>query len=176
MLNATSPNKKDVEADFALFWQDSIYGEKKDGFLFGECKTYGEFEKKDFDRMKYLAKMFPGSIITFCTLRKKLKPKEITEITKIAKTGRKYWKTERPINPVLILTGNELLNTSFGPPYCWEGSMKKKFDHIHGLLNVCDATQQIYLNLPSWQTEWNEKWEKQNRQRIARKKKNKAKN
>jgi len=164
---AEAPNKVSLEADLAAFWQDSIYGERKDGILFCECKTYGSFQKKDFDRMRYLAKAFPGAVLIFSTLRKSLTKKEVAGITKIAKAGRKYWKTERPINPVLILTGNELLS-HFGPPYCWEDSIKKKFDRVHGLIGLSDATQQLYLNLPSWETEWHEKWEKRHKKRMAK--------
>lgn len=161
---AKSPTKKNIEADYALFWQDSIYGEKMDGLVFGESKTYGKFQKKDFDRMSYLAKSFPGAIIAFSTLRKTLTADEIKSITKIAKKGRKLWKSGRPINPVLILTGTELLSFQ-GPPYCWEDSVKNKFDHIRGLLSVCDATQQIYLKLPSWEKEWYDKREEQHKKR-----------
>lgn len=168
-FTAKSPNKKDIEADFALFWQDSIHGEKRDGIVFGECKTYGNFQKKDFDRMRFLAKTFPGAVLVFSTLRKTLTAKEIKGITRIAKAGRKFWKSERPVNPVLILTGNELFNFH-GPPYCWEDAgIKSKFNHPTGLISICDATQQIYLNLPSWQTEWHEKWEKQHKKRLAKK-------
>jgi len=169
-FTAKADNKKDIEADFALFWQDSIYGEKRDGLLFGESKTYNQFTKKDFDRMRYLAKSFPGAIIVFSTLRKKLTPTEIKGITGIAKAGRKFWKSERPINPVLILTGNELFSLH-GPPYCWEDAgIKNKFNHIRGLISICDATQEIYLNLPSWEAEWHEKWEKQYQKRKAKNK------
>ena len=119
--------------------------------------------------MRYLARTFPGAILVFSTLRKALTKKELLGITRIAKVGRKFWKSERPINPVLILTGNELFSFR-GPPYCWEDTeVKKKFDHISGLISICDATQQIYLNLPSWQTEWNEKWEKKHKKRLAKK-------
>lgn len=166
---AEAPGKINLEADLAAFWQESIYGERRDGILFCECKTYGLFQKKDFDRMQYLAKAFPGAVLIFSTLRKKLTKKEIAGITKIAKAGRKYWKAERPINPVLVLTGNELLS-HFGPPYCWDDDTKKKFDHVRGLIGLSDATQQLYLNLPSWQTEWNDKWEKRHKQRLAKKK------
>ena len=165
---AEAPNKVSLEADLAAFWQDSIYGERKEGILFCECKTYGLFQKKDFDRMRYLAKAFPGAVLIFSTLRKSFTKEEVTGITKIAKAGRKYWKTERPINPVLILTGNELLS-HFGPPYCWEDSIKKKFDRVHGLIGLSDATQQLYLNLPSWETEWHEKWEKRHKKHMAKK-------
>ena len=167
-FEAEAPNKKAIEADFGAFWQESIFGEKREGFLFGECKTYGRFGKKDYDRMSYLARTFPGAVLVFSTLRKSLGSKEVAGITRIAKAGRKYWKTERRVNPVLILTGNELLQ-EFGPPYCWEDSVKKKFEHLSGLLAVCDATQQIYLNLPSWQAEWHERWEKRRQRRMTKK-------
>jgi hypothetical protein len=39
---------------------------------------------------------------------------------------------------------------------------------MFGLLGVCDATQQIYLNLPSWHTEWREQWEKKHERRKVR--------
>lgn len=158
---------KDLEADFAMFWQESIYGETKDGILFGECKTYGRFGKKDFDRMRFLAKTFPGAVLVFSTLRKSLSRDEVLGIRRIAKTGRKHWKAERPINPVLILTGTELLNWE-QPPYCWEEATKKKFEHLTGLLEVCNATQQIYLNLPSWSAEWHDRWEERRKRRMAR--------
>ena len=161
-------DKKNWEVDFAAFWQDSVFGEKNDGLLFGECKTYGKFEAKDFKRMKFLAKTFPGAVLVFSTLRKSLSPQEIKGIASIAKQGRKYWKPERPINPVMILTGTELLS-DIGPPYCWEDSQKKKFERVAGLLGVCDTTQQIYLNLPSWHTEWYEKWEKKSQRRMTNK-------
>ena len=148
-----------------MFWEESMYGERKDGIMFGECKTYGRFGSKDFGRMRYLAKTFPGAVLVFSTLRKSLTQKEIVGITRIARAGRKYWKEERPINPVLILTGAELLSW-VGPPYCWEDSMKKKFDRVAGLLSICDATQQIYLKLDSWHTDWQKKWEKKRRRRA----------
>jgi hypothetical protein len=134
--------------------------------VFGECKTYGEFGTKDFDRMRYLAKAFPGSVLVFSTLRKALKPREIASIARIAKAGRKHWKANRPINPVLILTGTELLDWH-GPPYCWGDELKQRFDRAHGLLKVCDATQQIYLHLPSWETTWHQEWEDKRRKRAA---------
>jgi len=152
---AETQDKKKIEVDFAAFWQDSVYGEKSDGLLFGECKTYGKFKNKDFKRMRYIAKTFPGAVLVFSTLRKSLTSQEIKSITSIAKKGRKYWKLERPINPVMILTGNELFS-DFGPPYCWVDSVKKRFDRVTGFLNLCDTTQQIYLNLPSWHTEWHD--------------------
>jgi hypothetical protein len=164
---AEAPDKKELEADFALFWQQTIFGEETNGLLFGECKSYGQFEKKDYDRMRYLAKMFPGAVLVFSTLRKTLSPTEIVEIGKITKAGRKYWKAERPLNAVLILTGTELFG-DFAPPYCWDDATKKRFEHVHGLFDLCDATQQVYLNLPSWRTEWHEQFERRRARAMAK--------
>ncbi len=159
---------EDIEADFAGFWQDTTARDDS-GVLFGECKTYSDFEKKDFDRMAFLAKEFPGSVIVFCTLKDKLSDFEIKNITRIAKAGRKVWrKHNRPVNPVLILTAKEL--TSFhGVPYCWDEALEKKFEHIYGLIPICDATQQVYLNLPSWETEEHERWEKLHKRKTVKK-------
>jgi hypothetical protein len=166
-FKAEAPQKTALEADFALLWEESVYGEERDGMIFGECKTYGEFEKKDYDRMRYLAKAFPGAVLVFSTLRKSLKPGEIRQISRIARAGRAYWKADRPLNPVLILTGTELLSLH-KPPYCWNEDQKKRFDHLAGLLGVCNATQQIYLGLPSWEAEWQEAFEKRRQKLLAK--------
>ncbi|SMP72870.1 hypothetical protein SAMN06295888_11953 [Desulfonatronum zhilinae] len=166
-FTAKNRSKGDLEADFGLFWSESIYGGHQDGLVFGECKTYGPFTKKDFGRMQHLAKNFPGAVLVFCTLRKSLTKEEIAGITRIARTGRKYWKAERPINPVLVLTGTELL-THERPPYCWREKDQERPEWISGFLSVCDATQQRYLNLPSWHTEWHDKWKMRRKRYMAR--------
>ena len=168
-FTAESKDKQRLEADLALFWQESLFGERKDGIAFGECKTYGSFMKKDFDRMRYIAKTFPGAVLVFSTLRKSLTSKEVTAISRLAKAGRKYWKADHPLNPVLILTGTELLHWQ-KPPYCWDEATKKKFERYHGLLSLCDATQQIYLGLPSWHVDWQKQWEEKRRRRGMQKK------
>jgi hypothetical protein len=165
-FKADAPNKGILEADIAMLWQQSVFGEQIDGLIFGECKTYGEFEQKDYDRMRHLAKTFPGAIVVFSTIKRTLSAQEKTEIKRIAKTGRKPWKADRPTNPVLVLTGTELLNWH-SPPYCWDETLRKKFD-VNGLLQLCDATQQIHLGLQSWQTEWHAKWERKRLRRVAK--------
>ena len=148
-----------LEADFALFWQEAIFGERKEGLAFGECKTYRQFEERDFKRMRGIAEAFPGAVLVFSTLRKELTEFEIKKISSIAKRGRKYWKSERPLNPVLILTGTELLNFRRAP-HCWDDELKQRFGRVHGLMDLCNATQQIYLKLPSWHADWQAKWDK----------------
>jgi hypothetical protein len=117
--------------------------------------------------MKILAKQFPGAILSFCTLRNKLEPREEKEIRRIAKLGMKRWKTDRPINPVLVLTGRELFSLR-GAPYCWDGnSIPEWAKNAHTLLDVCNATQAIHLGLPHWQ----ETWRIENQKRRSRRNK-----
>src|SRR5258708_37198105 len=145
--------------------QETVFGETQDGILFAECKSYNKFVRKDFDRMKFLAKQFPGAILAFCTLRKSLEPRELTEIRKVARMGMKRWKTDRPINPVLVLTGHELFSLT-GAPHCWDGmAIPPWARNTHTLLDVCNATQSIHLGLPHWQETWRAEFEKKQERR-----------
>jgi hypothetical protein len=140
----------EIEADLGLIWQETVYGETQVGALFAECKSYNEFLPRDFARMRILAKRFPGAILAFCTLRRQLKPTEIRELRRIAKAGMKRWKSDQPMNPVLILTGQELFSF-IGAPYCWNGiTIPDWAKRTHGLLGLCNATQAIYLGMPHW--------------------------
>jgi hypothetical protein len=173
VMSFTAKNKSGVEleADLGAMWQDSVHGEQQEGVLFAECKSYNEFKGKDFERMRTLAKQFPGAILAFVTLRQALTPHEVKEIKKIVKAGMKQWKAERPLNPVLVLTGHELFARS-GAPHCW-GSMSVPVwaKQAYSLLEVCNATQAIHLSLPHWHQTWDAALQK----KLAKKSKKKAK-
>lgn len=156
---------EDFEVDFAMLWQESYFKEVSEGVIFGECKSFGKFAKKDFQRMGKIMKDFPGAVIAFCTLRDRLEKDEVRELTKLVKKGRKYYHDEKPINPILILTANEIFDYS-RPPYCWRKlGLKENFDRVHSLLDICNATQQIYLGLPSWHKDWEEYFSKRRARR-----------
>ena len=163
-FEAIAPGKVDLEADLAMFWRDGSYGDDSSGILFGECKSYGLFKAKDFQRIRYLAETFPGAVLVFSTLRESLTKEEIAALTRLAKFGRKYWKAERPVNPVMILTGAELL-TWERPPLCWNEELQKRFQNVHSLMEHCNASQQIYLGLPPWQEDWQAAFEGRRRAR-----------
>jgi hypothetical protein len=170
-FTAKNKNGEELEADLGAMWQESVYGEEQEGVLFAECKSYNEFKEKDFERMRALAKRFPGAILAFVTLRKELTPREVKEIKKIAATGMKHWKAERPLNPVLILTGHELFAKT-GAPHCWDGlSVPGWAKQAYSLLGVCNATQAIHLGLPHW----HETWDAALKKKLDKKNKKKAK-
>ena len=115
--------------------------------------------------MKALAEQFPGAILAFCTLRRTLTPHEVKEIQKITKAGMKQWKVERPLNPVLVLTGHELFSL-YGVPNCWNAlAIPDWTKRTHTLLGACNATQAIHLGMPHWHEAWKAEREKKKRRK-----------
>ena len=115
-----------LEADFALFWQEAVFGERREGLAVGECKTYRKFEERDFKRMREIARRFQALSSSSARFAKSSPSSKSRRFGSIAKRGRKYWKSDRPINPVLILTGTELLSFS-GAPHCWDDDLEAAF-------------------------------------------------
>ena len=164
---------KQIEADLGILFQESRFGHKKTELIFVECKTYKHFTKEDTERLKFLAQQFPGAFLVFATLNRKLSEKEKKLLRPVVNRGRKYWKAERPYNPVLILTGTELFSNS-RPPYSWKEAgdihahFSQKYKYMRNLLELCDVTQQLYLGMKPWY-EWLEE-----RREIRRRKRNKV--
>lgn len=155
---------KQIEADFGFLWRESVFGEKSDGVAFGEAKTFNKFKRKDFQRMRLIGKEFPGAVLIFSTLREKLTNFEINEFKKLVKSGNKYWKNDKPINPIIILTSKELMSSS-PPPYSWSEEDQKKYPHITGIFDLAKATQQKYLGVESWDSVWFEEIDKKRKAR-----------
>jgi hypothetical protein len=151
-----------LEADLGLFFQRTKFRSSRTDLIFAECKTFGHFERKDTVRMLALAKEFPGAILVFATLRKTLTGREKRLLRPVANRGRKYWKVERPHNPVLILTGNELFADD-DPREVWKhlggvhASHSQSWGDGRDLIGLADATQQIYLGMRSRQQSINER-------------------
>lgn len=145
------------EIDFAVFYKKFKGGFSTPDLFFCECKTEIDFAKKDVDRMENLAELFPNSVLVFATLKNQLSDAEKVLISSLAKKFRKGLGT-RPINPILILTGNELLSWLM-----FDAKIKHliiphmQFSDEIG--NLCDVTTQHYLGLPSHSSEVEKRFE-----------------
>jgi len=126
--------------------------------VFVEAKSYGGkgevFSSKDATRMRKLAKRFPGAVLVFATLSPKLTRAEKDLILPLARAGREPIGEDDWKNPVVVLTGQELFSEA-GPPYCWDGiheaaDVRQGFWSPGGLLGLADATQQLYLDMESY--------------------------
>jgi hypothetical protein len=99
---------------------------------------------------------------------------EKNALVKFVAWGRRVNIYGEPTNPVLLLTSNEL-TMDYHLSSTWKalGGKHAKFaDHEHSrtLFNLADATQQIYLGMPSFHQVRDEYWKKRHARRKAAKK------
>lgn len=146
---------KELEVDLGLFIRQIRHGIYQDDVVFAECKSFhGRFTQADVRRMEHFARQFPGSVVIFATLRRELDAAEKCLLIPFVNRGRRRLSNTRPNNPVIIFTGNELFS-SHGPRNAWR-DLGPPFSHHANeygedrvLVSLADATQQLYLGLPS---------------------------
>ena len=80
---------------------------------------------------------------------------------------RAHGRLDRPRNGVLLLTGSEPFSRN-GPPFCWKekdglakGDGWTSIGLFGSLLELCDASQMIYLGLNSWSADWQAEFTRQ---------------
>ncbi len=158
-FTAKGHDEKALEADFMMFYRNAAYWERRTEWVFGECKTFNKFRQRDIDRMQLIADSFPDAVLVFATLSDDFSDAEKALLLPFVKAYRPYGKLDRPRHGVLLLTGTELFST-FGPPSCWKdkpGKGKEWADArrpLSSLLELCNATQTLYLGLEPWSVEW----------------------
>jgi hypothetical protein len=174
----TLPGGEKVESDLILWYQRKhmLQTDERTQVVFGEAKSFGKdaFQDKDMERMRSLAALYPGAALVFATLKeaKELSADEVRRIRKLAEWGREYDRDQRRTRaPVIVLTGTEL----FTPHYLEEvwkgkGGMHEQFAEpayvrLDDLKFLADATQQLYLGMPSYSA-WREaQWKKRKERR-----------
>lgn len=120
--------------------------------IFGECKSYGDFDSHEYQKMSSLAKMSPGATICFCTLKSALTKSERREIGGLARQGRKRLKSGQMQNPVLVLTATELFGQFKLGSLDYPAKFAKLGEHVfltRDLQELCDFTQQVHLGMES---------------------------
>ncbi|HOO51792.1 MAG TPA: hypothetical protein PLK94_10945, partial [Alphaproteobacteria bacterium] len=169
---------KRLEADLTCLYKASSLRERGTHIVHAECKSFNRFERKDIERMKELATAFPGSALIFATLNNELQESEVKLIKKLALTERRKNLCGKPSNHVIVLTGTELFSHRFAENWENKGGIYKQLSyrafHLNSLSVLADATQQIYLGLPSWsewlETEWGKRRQKQARKKVMKQK------
>ena len=150
-FTAEKDGMKPLEADLALFFQESKFRNSKTEVIFVECKTFNSFRQKDIDKMADLGKAFPGAIIAFAKLEEHLRDEERTILCALVNRSRKSRLNNRPFNPILILTGKELFwKSDFSEWWEKRGGMRMAVNSQEGMLELCDFTLQTNLGIDSW--------------------------
>ena len=167
-FTAQKDGMKPLEADLALFFRESKFRNSRTEVIFAECKSFNSFGKKDVDRMTDLGKAFPGAILVFAKLEEHLLDEEKAILCPLVNRSRRNRKSNSPFNPVLILTGKELFWKSRLSRW-WEerGGMRMAVNAREGMFELCDLTQQINLNIDSWDHWLDKQYEVEERPRRA---------
>lgn len=166
-FTAEKDGMKPLEADLALFFQESKFRNSKTEVIFAECKSFNSFREKDVDRMTDLGKAFPGAILVFAKLRESLSDEEIAILCPLVNRSRKNRKNNRPFNPVLILTGKELFwKSAFSEWWKERASLRMAVNPREGMLELCDFTQQTNLGIDSWDRWLDEQYGEHPKRRI----------
>lgn len=168
-LDLTPTQGSPIEVDFALWYRRESLGhdEGETVTVFGETKSFGLkcFHAEDVVRMRQIAESFPGAFLVFAAMKDQLHDEEKAAIAGLASWGREPLDGGRPRAPVIVLTGVELFSP-WRVDDTWKGldGLRKKLadaGHVRldNLWALADATQQIYLGLPSRSEELRRKWE-----------------
>lgn len=169
---------KRLEADLTCLYRPSTWRQKGTYIVHAECKSFNRFETKDIERMKGLAAAFPGSALVFATLCDTLKDSEVKLIRGLVLSERRKRLHQKVSSQVIVLTGTELFSHRIGEAWKGKGGLYDRFgqrDFELTELNVlADATQQIYLDLPS-SFEWLDAEWKKRRAKVAVKRAEKQK-
>lgn len=148
-----------LEADLTCLYKPCTWREKGTYVIHAECKSFNKFEHKDIQRMKDLAAAFPGATLVFATLSTALHDSEATLIRKLALSERRKRLHRKVSSQVILLTGTELFSHRIGEAWKGKGGLYDRFSQRAFELTqidvLADATQQLYLDLPSWFEWWN---------------------
>lgn len=159
-----------VEAEVDFFaWRDAEKlgndFKRNPRLIIGEAKSFGLrdlIKKKDLAKLKLVAGKLEGAVVVISVLRDHFTTSEIKLLKDFVKWGRRVNHYGEPTNPVILFTGNELMTTNnFFEKWKDLGGIHEEFAdyrHTHNLLNLADASQQIYLKVPSFHQEREEYW------------------
>ena len=158
----------DAEADFvALHARENWDTEIEPDLIIGEAKSLGEgnlIKAKDLSKLKEIGKKLPGAVLVISVMKPSFTQSEKDMLRSFVNWGRRKDAAGKPTNPVILLTANELF-FEFDIPSTWK-KLGGRFKHysersaIRDLPSFAEATQGIYLDLPSYYEVCQEAWEK----------------
>jgi len=164
------------EVDFVAWRGDDRLGRENrrpPQLIIGESKSLGQGElitARDLAKLKSVAAKLPDAVIVISVLRDRFTRAEKKLLEKFVNWGQRVNVHGEPTNPVLLLTAHELtMDHLLSATWKDLGGAHARFanyNHTRTLLDLADATHQIYLGLPSFHQARREYWDK----RLARRK------
>jgi hypothetical protein len=139
--------------------------------IIGEAKSLGQGElitASDVAKLKTVAAKLPEAVIVIAVLLHHFTAAEKKVLAKFVAWGRRVNMYGEPTNPVLLLTSNELtIDHDLSSRWKALGGRHAKlaYEHSRTLFSLADATQQIYLGMPSFHNMREEYWRKRHARR-----------
>jgi hypothetical protein len=165
----------DAEVDF-IAWhrEEKLDNNLPPDTIIGEAKSGGKgqlLKARDIAQLKAVAAKLPGAIIVIAVLRNHFLPAEKKLLEKFVTWARRLDQHGEPTNPVLLLTANELLMDHYISD-TWKklGEPHAKYTDFHSIRSLrafANATQNIYLSLPSFHQWRDEQWRKRAARRAG---------
>ena len=150
------------EVDFvALYSNDRMDGLTEPELVIGESKSFGKGElvkARDLSQLKKVGRKLPGTFILIAVMRNEFTAREKKLLKKFVLWSRRTDERGRAVNPVILLTGRELfmrhMISATWKELGGEHAKYADFNHHRNLYELAQATQTIYLGLPSFFEEW----------------------
>jgi hypothetical protein len=150
------------EIDFAAWYRRGSLGggeREEPVLLIGEAKSFGKnaIGEDDVTGLREVADRFPGAVMIVSSLRPigSYTAAEIERLSDLARWGRSRLSGWGPRNLLIVLTATELFS-EHGIVHAWKKAGGRAAELVqHGsvdfsdLYQLADATQRLYLNLPS---------------------------
>ena len=168
-----------AEADFLAWWREGRHGHRNSPELvIGETKSLGQgdlIKPEDLSQLKAIGRKLPGATFVISVMRENFTNSEKKLLQPFAKWGRRPDSDGRPLNPVILLTAHELF-FEFRITKTWKTLGKRyenfaDYEHTRNLSKLAEATQRIYLGLPSYhqqrEAEWKRRAERKKRKSGA---------
>ncbi|WP_430966783.1 hypothetical protein [Spongiimicrobium sp. 2-473A-2-J] len=133
-----------------------------------ECKTYKDITEKDYNRLKFMGENLPNVTLVISTLKEEFSEAEKSLLIKLTNNFRDGHYTT---NPVLLLTGNELVSDDrYFPLKKYEDNMASH-NHVDYVKTLADLTCEEHLGLKTCNEISIEAWEKLHGKKDKKKKK-----
>lgn len=151
-----------VEIDFAVWYRRGHIGIEPETdepvLMIGEAKSFGSdaIKSEDIETLRVVGEQLPGAFLVVSALKSidEFSRDELTLLKELAAWGRGRRLKGQPRNPIIILTGVELLSEEH-IKHIWEKAGGKAADLVkHASVSLDDPytlselTQHLYLDLP----------------------------
>ncbi|MET3912834.1 hypothetical protein ABID59_007207 [Bradyrhizobium sp. S3.3.6] len=165
----------DREIDFLAWYGDERMHDmnRPPQLIIGEAKSLGKGElisPNELAKLKMVASKLPNAVIVIAVLRDHFTNSEKSTLKSFVNWGRRPNDYGEPTNPVLLLTSHELtMDLRVSSTWKKLGGKHAEFEgyeHTRTLSSFADSTQQIYLDMPSFNQVRREYWKKR-RGRLA---------